>query len=348
MADLVEAFTPYLPPHFRSLPWRAHPLDGKLLLFERNTGLNVLLEGDKTQYLRRVAPRALLIAVTNACNQTCPFCYRDLYTRSQWRFDTLLEFCQQANQWGVLEISFGGGEPTLFPHWPEFVCELYRTTFLGINFTTNGLLLTETFLRKVAGQYGQIRVSLYEENHWQDTVALLARCGARFGVNWLITPTELETMADKFTGLVDLGVRDFLLLSYKGNQLPELHLNIAECQQLAAFVNQMHAQWGHVTQIKLDICWGGALPNVPRLFETEDCEAGDDFLSITSDQCIKPCSFHHVSVPFAGIEDVKNYWQRQRQARHAAPVKGCARLPNRGFTEEGISHDAFIRLATIQ
>jgi MoaA/NifB/PqqE/SkfB family radical SAM enzyme len=347
MTNLVEAFTSYLPPRLRSLPWRAHPLDGKLLLFERNTGLNVLLQGDETQYLRRVAPRTLLIAVTNACNLTCPFCYRDLDSRSQWRFDTLLEFCQQADQWGVLEVAFGGGEPMLFPRWPEFIAELYRTTRLGINFTTNGLLLTETFLRKVAGQYGQIRVSLYEDNSWQETVSLLARHRARFGVNWLITPIELKTMAKKFVQLLALGVRDFLLLSYKG-ALPELHLTSVECQQLAVFVNQMLAQWGHVIQIKLDICWGDALPNVPRLFEAEDCEAGDDFLSITSDRCVKPCSFHYVGLPFETVEDVKSYWQRQRQARYAAPLKGCARLPKRGFTEEGTPHDALIYLATIQ
>ena len=48
----------YLPPTLHHLPRRAHPLDGKLLLFERDTGLNVLLEGEETAHFQRLAPRA--------------------------------------------------------------------------------------------------------------------------------------------------------------------------------------------------------------------------------------------------------------------------------------------------
>lgn len=33
-------FKIYLPPPLRDLKWQAHPLDGKLLLFERDTGLS--------------------------------------------------------------------------------------------------------------------------------------------------------------------------------------------------------------------------------------------------------------------------------------------------------------------
>src|SRR5579872_6935690 len=126
MNEITQTFRDYLPPQLRALPWQVHPLDGKLLLFERNTGLNILLDGEETQHLLRTAPRTLLIAVTNACNLTCPFCYRDLASASTWRYDTLLKFCQDADRWGVLEVAFGGGEPTVFPRWQEFMVELYE------------------------------------------------------------------------------------------------------------------------------------------------------------------------------------------------------------------------------
>ncbi|MHB8624748.1 MAG: radical SAM protein [Aggregatilineales bacterium] len=115
LTRLVTEFSNFLPPQLRDVPWRAHPFDGKLLLFERKSGLNVLLDGDETRHFYRVAPRSLLIAVTNACNLTCPFCYRDLASPSRWRYDTLLQFFQDADAWGVLEVAFGGGEPMLFP-----------------------------------------------------------------------------------------------------------------------------------------------------------------------------------------------------------------------------------------
>jgi MoaA/NifB/PqqE/SkfB family radical SAM enzyme len=319
----------FLPEDLHQLPWRAHPLDGKLLLFDRDTGLNVLLEGEETTHFRRVAPRALLIGVTNACDLKCPFCYRDKRARSRWTYESLLDFCQQADEWGVLEVAFGGGEPLLFPRWAKFIRELYETTRLSINFTTNGTRLTGDFLQRIAGEYGQIRLSLYEDNHWPETIRLLVENGARFGVNWLIPPRELARIESMFAELLALGVRDFLLISYKGAD-PALHLDAGEHQRLADFINRTYRQFGTQVQIKLDACWGNALPDVPRLFVEDDCGAGDAILSITSDKRIKPCSFHHLSIPFETIDEVRAYWERVRLVRDAAHIAGCARLPNRG------------------
>jgi MoaA/NifB/PqqE/SkfB family radical SAM enzyme len=334
IADPKFDYLPFLPSELRGVNWCAHPLDGKLLLFDRDTGLNVLLDGEETRHLRRVAPRTLLVAVTNVCNLTCHFCYRDLQSRSLWRYESLLEFCQQADEWGVLELALGGGEPTLFPRWTDFINEVYETTRLCVNFTTNGTQLSEDMLRAIAGKYGNIRLSLYEDNHWSQTIALLVKHQARFGVNWLISPAELDTIEDKFGLLLALGVRDFLLLSYKGEDT-SLHFKREDYGRLATFVNKVYAKLGSAVQLKLDVCWGHMLPDVPRLFEEDDCGAGDGFLSITSDKHIKPCSFHHLSIPFATMNDLRAYWEQRRLARQAALTGGCARLPERGLDEQG-------------
>lgn len=331
-------WVPYLPQPLQSLTWRAYPLDGKLLLFERDSGLNVLLEGDETQHFQRLAPRTLLIAVTNACDLSCPFCYRDQTSRSLWRYDSLLKFCQDADKWGVLEVAFGGGEPLLFPQWADFINELYATTHLAISFTTNGTHLTAEFLRAIQGHYGQIRLSLYEDNQWGDTVQLLVEQQARFGVNWLITPASLATFTNDFIRLFSLGVRDMLLLSYKGHD-PYLHLNNEALQHFGEQLALLYRHWGHLVTFKLDACWGDSLPQVPRLWVENDCAAGQGFLSITSDKHIKICSFQPTGVSFQTIEDVRHFWQRQ--TRQSVPIGGCARLPKRGLNH------ATIHLATI-
>lgn len=340
----------FLPPEARKIAWRPHPMDGKLLLFDRDTGLNILMDGDETRHFERIAPRTLLIAVTNACNLTCEFCYRDLKSHSLWRYDTLLEFCQQADEWGVLEVAFGGGEPMLFPDWERFIHELYDTTQLCVNFTTNGMLLTEDFLKNIAGKYGQIRLSLYDTNHPDDTIALLVKCGARFGVNWLISPETLPSLEDRFLQLVALGVRDFLLISYKG-QDSALHLSSDQIAQFSQFINHMYEQFGEILTIKLDVCWGDTLPNIPRLFVHDDCGAGDDFLSITSDKQIKACSFQQTSVgiPFENLADVREVWENRRHLKQAARVGGCARLPERGEALIANGHNgSFISLDAIK
>lgn len=144
-----------------------------------------------------------------------------------------------------------------------------------------------------------------------------------------------------------MGARDFLLISYKGPD-PELHFSSHDYTRLAAFVNHVYSQSGDTTKIKLDVCWGDNLPHVPRLFAEDDCLAGDEFLSITSDKRVKPCSFHHEGIAIDSLKDVRSYWEQARDARRAARIGGCARLLNRGLSQEGEPDGAIIPLAAIQ
>ncbi|NDJ53043.1 MAG: radical SAM protein [Chloroflexi bacterium] len=326
MSHLLEPYLAHLPTSLRALPWRGLPLDGKLLLFERSSGLNILLEGQETAALRQTAPRTLLIAVTNHCNLSCPFCYRDQSSASTWNFDDLLGFCQAADRWGVLEVAFGGGEPLLFPRWAAFIEALYTTTKLAINFTTNGSLLRPAFLQRVGPKLGQIRLSLYDDNDYRSTLKLLRAAPVRYGVNWLITPQALAHAEATLADLLAHGVQDFLLLRYKG---PDRHLNLDQTQsaELAAFVRQAHAALGSQISLKVGSCWGSTLDGVPRLFDHHDCGAGVAFLSITSDKQVKPCSFHHWTAPFQTFEDVRRIWQDLRDQPQPAYLAGCARRP---------------------
>lgn len=346
MDDLNKTYERYMPPSLRNSFWKVHPLDGKLLLFNRQTGINILIEGDETKPFKRIAPRTLQIALTNFCNLTCSFCYREKSSNSLWRYDTILRFCQKADAWGVLEVAFGGGEPMIFPKFENLICELYDRTNLCINFTTNGTLLNKSFLYAIGGRYGQIRLSLYEDNKWQETIQLLMKCDSRFGVNWLITPNEIKIFEDKFRSLFSLGVRDFLLLSYKGDNR-SLHLSYEDNPEFEHLIKKIYELYGDSVAIKFDVCWGNALSNIPRLFSSNDCGAGDDLLSITSDFKIQPCSFHNITVPFQTIDDVRNYWQGHRNARQAALIAGCARLHHRGLNVQGAPQYANKDLARI-
>lgn len=346
MYILNKPYERYMPPSLRSSSWKAHPLDEKLLLFNRQTGMNILIEGDETKHFKGFAPRTLQIAITNFCNLTCSFCYREKRSNSLWHYDTILKFCQEADAWGVLEVAFGGGEPMIFPRFQNLLCELYETTKLCVNFTTNGTLLSETFLKAVRGKYGQIRLSIYEDNNWQETIKLFVKCESRFGVNWLITPDELKIFEDKFRNLFRLGVRDFLFLSYKGNDCA-LHLSHEDYPKFENIIQKTYELYSDKVAMKFDVCWGNTLSNIPRLFSSRDCGAGDDLLSITSDFKLQPCSFHNIAIPFHTIDDVRRYWQNQRNARQAALIAGCARLHHRGLNAQGEPRHANKDLARV-
>jgi hypothetical protein len=128
-----------------------------------------------------------------------------------------------------------------------------------------------------------------------------------------------------------------------------MHLRGEQLNVFSSFINKIYAQLGSMVTLKLDICWGKSLPDVPRLFQTADCGAGDEFLSITSDRHVKACSFQEtpVGMPFETVDHIRAIWERQRSVRRAAHVGGCARLPERGLSEGG-SHNALIPLAAVQ
>ena len=164
-----------------------------------------------------------------------------------------------------------------------------------------------------------------------ERVAMLADAGARFGVNYLITPYRLADLEPVVLRLVALGCRDVLLLSYNGSDA-DLHLDAAQSRDLANRTNLLsRALVGRAT-LKLDVCWGERLDAVPRLFNRADCGAGRDFVVLTSDRQLMPCSFHHVKVPVRSAVNVLETWQRRRDDL-ASPsrIPGCARAPGYGL-----------------
>ncbi len=312
---------------------RAFPMHGALLLFDRDTGDNVLCDGPETAALRPLAPRVIQFGITNRCNLACTFCSRDVDAASAWTADSAFAMLAGLAEAGVLEVAFGGGEPWTFRGFAELVRRLHTETPLAVHFTTNGLALSPARLAEIAGCYGQLRLSLYDDNAWRERVAMLAGEGARFGVNYLVTPARLPLLATTVLELATLGCRDILLLSYNGHDRA-LHLSHDE---LATLVDTVKVLGRAVRfRIALDVCWGERLEAIPRLFAKADCGAGAELLVITSDQRVMPCSFHHVALPATTAAEVMAIW-RDRQALLATPAQqpGCARSKDFGLLQLG-------------
>jgi Radical SAM superfamily len=322
---------------------RRFALDGAMLLFDRDTGLNVLCDGPETAHLRQVAPRVVQFGITNRCNLTCSFCSRDLAAASTWTADDAFVLLRGLAARGVLEVAFGGGEPWLFPRFDALLERLHDQTPLAASVTTNGLALGRKRLRRLRGRYGQIRLSLYDDNDWRARVALLADEGARFGVNLLVDPLSLPMLEDTVIDVVAAGGRDVLLLGYNGSERAR-HLPLSAMPELERRVGALARALQGRAVIKLDVCWGSRLAGVPRLLPRGDCGAGRDFVVITCDRKLMPCSFHTTALPFGNADDVLDQWSRARlRLAAASPIPGCARTP--GFGIAGASDLVTLRRA---
>jgi MoaA/NifB/PqqE/SkfB family radical SAM enzyme len=318
--------------------WRRFAMDDALLLFDRDTGWNALCDGAETVGLRQQAPRVVQFAITNVCNLACTFCSRDVDDASEWTVGSAFTFLRELAAAGVLEVAFGGGEPFAFRGYAELVQRLREQTPLAVHATTNGRLLDDARLAAVRGCHGQLRLSVYDDVDWRAQVRRLAASGERFGVNLLLTPLRAERLEALVCELAELGCRDVLLLRYKG---PDRALAITSAveAELGARVARLAAALHGRAEVKLDVCFGDWLAAAPRLFARADCGAGRDFVVVTSDRRVSPCSFHQDRVPVADAADLLRLWREQRD-RLAAParVAGCARLPAHGLAGgEGIA-----------
>jgi hypothetical protein len=313
------------------MAFRPFPLDAALLLFDRDTGTNILLDGPETAALRMLAPRSILFGITNRCNLACAFCSRDLYAESAWTPDEAFEILAALARAGALEVAFGGGEPFAFRGFEGLVTRLYDETPLAIHATTNGLLATRARLRALKGKFGELRLSLYDNNDWRRTISLFVSEGVRFGANLLVLPERLPALEALVLEIIALGCRDVLLLSYNGPDRA-LHLSPAQSADLADRVAILHRALGRRGRIGLSVCWGDRMAPVPQCLERSGCGAGRDFVVLTSDKRMMPCSFHDLSFPVRTAADVLAAWN-ERAADLAMPsaIAGCARVAGYGL-----------------
>ncbi|MFM9960781.1 MAG: radical SAM protein [Planctomycetaceae bacterium] len=230
--------------------WKRQPVAGGNHWFQRDSGLNVLrTNGQDQTSFRRLAPRVLQIGLLTPCNLDCSFCYRDLNAPSLLTTEFLVNLLRQADEWGVAEVAFGGGEPLMFRGFTELLRELHSSTRLGLNFTTNGTLLTPSILDDVTEYVGEIRLSAYQSNHYRRTLKQAAARQAKVGINWLVTPEHIGMIEPFVADVLQLGATNVLLLGYKGPR-SELLLDESEMSRLRKSLERLHD-----LPILLDICW---------------------------------------------------------------------------------------------
>jgi len=172
--------------------------------FDRGTGANLLLDEIAPQPSRWArAPRQVSIALTNACDLDCPYCYAPKTPRAL-PFELLKRWLHELDSDGTLGVGFGGGEPTLHRRFPELCTYAATRTGLAVTFTSHGHHLDDGLLAALKGHVHFIRVSMdgvgatYERLRGRPFDALIDRLvGIRrvapFGINYVV---NAETLPD--------------------------------------------------------------------------------------------------------------------------------------------------------
>lgn len=192
-------------------------------VFDRQTGLNVLFdEVELPERAWSAAPRQVSLAVTNACDLACSYCYAPKHHAVLAKSD-LLSWMDELDQAGALGVGFGGGEPTLYRHLPEVCAHAAENTDLAVTMTTHGLRWNAELISRLRGTVNFVRVSVdgvgstYERLRGRSFPQLCAALDAiagdfQWGMNTVINPDTVGDL-DAIVALAEEhGASELLLL----------------------------------------------------------------------------------------------------------------------------------------
>ena len=280
-----------------SMKVRAGPAG--IQMFARDTGLNILLdEISVPPPLWAASPRYLSVALTNACDLACPYCYApknpavlDVERVASWLSDLDMNGC--------LGVGFGGGEPTLYRGLSELCHYATQNTGLAVTLTTHAHRLDDTLAASLAGSVHFIRISMdgvgstYEALRCRSFPALRRRLEALrtlapFGINYVVNARTLPDLDAATELAAEMGAAEFLLLP---EQPTRTSIGIDDATVAAL------RRWVRLYQgaVRLSVSEAGAdgLPTCNPVFKETGLRA---YAHISATGVLKPSSFNNRGV----------------------------------------------------
>jgi len=194
-----------------------------LHFFNRKSGLNVLVDGFQVPVsLWSKAPRHISVALTDACDLACPYCYAPK-GNAELNFERVAGWLIDLDVNGCISVGFGGGEPTLYLRLPELCSFAVKRTKLAVTMTTHGHRLSDRLLGELAGNLHFVRVSMdgvgntYEGIRLRSFDKLVKRIAALtkvapFGISFVVNSKTVGDLDPALQLAHHLGAAEFLLL----------------------------------------------------------------------------------------------------------------------------------------
>lgn len=168
------------------------------------------------------APRFVSVALTNACNLKCHFCYAP--KNPQVLDDSILiEWISELAQHGTHGIGFGGGEPTRYRMLEGLLRHIRTKTRMAATLTTHGHQFTERYAAKLDGLVDFIRISMdgigstylsirgKEFDMFVSKLEIISRY-FRFGINYVVNKNTILDLPQALVFAENMGCKEFLIL----------------------------------------------------------------------------------------------------------------------------------------
>jgi MoaA/NifB/PqqE/SkfB family radical SAM enzyme len=192
-------------------------------VYDRVTGVHVLVDERPVPVEEcDEGPAVLSVALTNACDLECDFCYAPKTPHALGAAD-VLDWCVQADKLGTLEVAFGGGEPTLYRPLAELCRTIWSSTGLGISITSHGHHLSRGLVDRLTGTISVLRVSVDAPEPTYSAIRgrsferveqnlEYVRGRIPFGINTVVNDQTVSALEPLAARIMEWGATDWLLL----------------------------------------------------------------------------------------------------------------------------------------
>lgn len=257
------------------------------------------------------APYVVDVQLTNVCNLACPHCvvetdrvepdnYMDLHT---WR--TILE---QLHNWGVFQVAYGEGEPTIHPNFRQIIQETRDAYDMVPNITSNLLRrLDDSEMDVLASYCGTVACSIDAWHYPKvlekgvprttlDNIRGLLTRGAHMAVTHVYMLKNLSDVPLYLEYIVSLGIREIGLSRYfqidhgpQDNTTVELSYLVDQFGEILSKADEL----GVI--LSYDTCSDAMLSRVfvalGKSHVGQGCAGARKMGLVTTNSLIKPCSF---------------------------------------------------------
>jgi sulfatase maturation enzyme AslB (radical SAM superfamily) len=273
-------------------------------LFDRVSGLNVLLDEVKVpagQVSR--APRYLSVALTNACELRCAFCYAPKYAAAL-DMDRVAAWAVELDGAGCLGVGFGGGEPTAYRWFAQLCAQIAESTSMAVTFTTHGHRLTPPLADALRGSVHFARLSVdgvgatYERLRGRpfaavSSAAALLRSVAPIGINVVVNADTIGELDDLAEFAADVGASELLLLPEQPTSATP-GVSDAHAERLARWIRTAR------TQVRLAISRSGLEASVPTVEVIPGERPLDAHMHVDATGVLRPHAYASTGTPIKG------------------------------------------------
>ncbi len=287
--------------------------------YDRNTGKCLFTNTKKAD--KWLKPLYAQIALTQKCNQSCWHCYADSSPNNicEWPLDRLKRLVKFLDAWGIFGVTYGGGEPFMYPDLCKIAQYTWQQTGLDVSVTTNGYAAMIDQIKQLEGYVSEVRVSVRSIDDCKQLEKFLNR-KFEVGVNLLLYKGNAAILDNIVEKCVVCGVKDFLVNSFfasgRGITYRDRAPDLDDFVDLSKIIRKYMTENGVTFKVSGRLATNLA-PHFSNAFLPFHNWTRGRIVAITADSKLKPTSMSKESYIFKSVTQIPAIYQTKIGCYHA-------------------------------